>query len=88
MKAAIIVASIQILLVYSTTILPSEQIWLSVKSNAALGLMVYNENYFIYDEKNYTKLDIHGEKMNALNRLQKETYSIFFFNYFVLVSIL
>ena len=36
--------------------------------------MLYNKNYFIYDEKNYTKLDIHGEKMLALNQKQYETY--------------
>lgn len=75
MKAVIIFASIQIFLVYSTTILPSEKIWSKVKSNADQGLMVYNKNYFIFDEKNYTKLDIHGEKMNDLNRLQNETYN-------------
>jgi len=74
MKAVIIFSSIQIFLVYSASLLPSEEIWSSVKSNSDQGLMVYNENYFIYDEKNYTKLDIHGEKMNALNRLQNETY--------------
>jgi len=75
MKAVIIFTSIQIFLVYSTTILPSEKIWSKVKSNADQGLMVYNKNYFIFDEKNYTKLDIHGEKMNDLNRLQNETYN-------------
>lgn len=58
MKEVIIFLSIQILAVYSSTILPSEEIWLSVKSYAAQGLMVYHKNFFIYDEKNYTKLDI------------------------------
>ena len=37
--------------------------------------MVYHKNFFIYDEKNYTKLDIYGEKMKALNLKQNTTYS-------------
>ena len=75
MKVVIIFISIEIFLVYSTTVLPSEEIWIGVKSNKAQGLMVYHKNYFIYDERNFTKLDIHGEKMKALNQKQYETYN-------------
>ena len=75
MKAVILFLSIQILAVYSSTILPSEEIWLSVKSYAAQGLMVYHKNFFIYDEKNYTKLDIYGEKMKTLYEKQNTTYN-------------
>jgi len=75
MKVVIIFISIQNFLIYSKSIFPSEKIWLSVKSNSDQGLMVYNKNYFIYDENNYTKLDINGEKMNALNQKQYEIYN-------------
>lgn len=89
MKAVIIFISIQIFLIYSKTILPSEEIWLSVKNYTDQGLMVYNKSYFIYDEKNYTKLDIHGEKMTALNRLQNETYikNNYLSNYIFILSL-
>ena len=36
--------------------------------------MIYNKNYFIYDEKNYTQLDIYGEKMITLRNKQYNTY--------------
>ena len=62
MKGKIILIFIQIIFVYSSTIYPAEQIWISLKYRAATGKMVYNKNYFIYDDKNYTKLDIHGKK--------------------------
>ena len=78
MKEGIIFISIQIFLVCSSSIpaiLPSEEIWINVKSNIAQNLIVYNKNYFIYDERNYTKLDIYGEKMKALNKKQYETFN-------------
>lgn len=75
MKSLILFISLQIIsLVYSKTIYISDEIWQNVKIYARNGLMLYNKNYFIYDEKNYTKLDIHGEKMLALNQKQYETY--------------
>lgn len=75
MKSLILFISLQIIsLFYSKTIYPSDEIWQKLKIYARKGLMLYNKNYFIYDEKNYTKLDIHGEKMTALNKKQYETF--------------
>ena len=75
MKSLILFISIQIIyLIYSKTIYPSDEIWQNVKIYARQGLMLYNKNYFIYDEKNYTQLDIHGEKMLELNKKQYEAY--------------
>jgi len=74
MEAKLMFIAIQIILVYSSTVYPAEDIWMKLKYRAASGMMVYNKNYFIYDDKNYTKLDIHGKKMNDLYQKQYNTY--------------
>jgi len=66
MKAKIILIFIQIIFVYSYTIYPAEEIWISLKYRAAMGMMVYNKNYFIYDDKNYTKLYIKNKIIHIL----------------------
>ena len=41
--------------------------------------MVYpdDKNYFIFDESNYTALDINGTKMEALYKKQKDLYETY-----------
>ena len=74
MEAKLMFIAIQIILVYSKTVFPAEDIWINLRYKVASGMMIYNKNYFIYDDKNYTKLDIYGKKMNDLYHKQYNTY--------------
>jgi uncharacterized membrane protein YgcG len=66
----------------------SEQILASIQNYIDTGKMVNNIYYFIYEEKNYTKLNINGEKMKSLYSLQNQTYwkSNHLSNYILLVN--
>ena len=66
--AFIIISFINIL-----TSLPSDQIWTKTLSYIEQGKMIINENktHFIFDESNYTALDINGNKMNILYEKQE-----------------
>ena len=63
-----------IYLIHSESILPSEEIWQNVRESIENGSMIWNKYHFIYDENNFTKLDINGEKMNNLYKKQEEIY--------------
>ena len=52
----------------------SEQIMASIQNYIDTGKMINNKFYFIYDEKNYTKLNINGKEMKNLYSLQNQTY--------------
>ena len=55
--------------------LPSEEIWKKVEQYIEQKKMILNsKNYFIFDEDNYTQLDINGTKMQILYEKQKEFY--------------
>ena len=73
MKAIIFVSFI-ISLIHSKSLSPSKQIWNNVANYISTGLMIKNEYHFIYQEKNYTKLDINGDKMKDLYSRQDELY--------------
>ena len=56
--------------------LPSDEIWNKVKQYINESKMILNEKtYFIFDEENYTKLDINGSKMQTLYEKQKKFYT-------------
>ena len=55
------------------TSLPSDKIWKKALSNIELGKMIINKDktHFIFDESNYTSLDINSRKMNILYQKQE-----------------
>jgi len=59
-------------LIYLSNCLPSDKIWNKVVQYNSSGLMVFNNsNYFIYQEKDYCKKDIHSKEMLDLYEKQK-----------------
>ena len=58
------------------SLLPSDDIWNKTLQYMEEGKMKFPEdkNYFIFDESNYTALDINGSKMEALYQKQKDLY--------------
>ena len=60
-------------------LLPSDDIWNKTLQYMKEGNMVYpdDKNYFIFDESNYTALDINGTKMEALYKKQKDLYETY-----------
>ena len=59
-------------LIYLFNCLPSDKIWNTVVQHNISGLMVYNNsNYFIFQEKDYCKKDIHSQEMLNLYENQK-----------------
>ena len=59
-----------------STSLPSDNIWIKALSYIEEGKMIINENktHFIFDESNYTALDINGQKMNILYEKQEKIF--------------
>jgi hypothetical protein len=54
---------------------PSDEIWLKVEQYINESKMILNDkNYFIFDEENYTNLDINGSEMQILYEKQKDFY--------------
>ena len=54
---------------------PSEMIYKEMNDFIKNGSMIKeNDYYFIFDEKNYTAYDVHGERMNDLYEKQRELY--------------
>jgi len=54
----------------------SDEIWIKVKQYINESKMILNDkNYFIFDEENYTNLDLKGSEMQSLYEKQKEFYS-------------
>ena len=64
------------LLINLCNLLPSDVIWNKTLQYMDEGKMRYpdDKNYFIFDESNYTALDINGTKMEALFIKQKYLY--------------
>ena len=64
------------LLINLCNLLPSDDIWNKTLQYMEEGKMIYpdDKNYFIFDESNYTALDINGTKMEALFEKQKYLY--------------
>ena len=64
------------LLINLYSLLPSDDIWNKTLQYMDEGKMNYHDdkNYFIFDESNYTALDINGTKMEALFIKQKYLY--------------
>jgi len=58
-------------------LLPSDDIWNKMLKYMEEGKMIYSpgKNYFIFDESNYTALDINGDKMSALYTKQNNLYN-------------
>ena len=59
--------------------LSSEEIWKKTKNYIKQGKMIVNENktHFIFDEYNYTGLDINSTKMQTLYERQEQIYKDF-----------
>ena len=57
--------------------LPSDDIWkkLNIYINNSQIILNDKKTHFIYDESNYTKLDINSDKMNYLYQKQEEIFS-------------
>ena len=57
-------------------LLPSDDIWNKMLKYMEEGKLIYpdDKNYFIFDESNYTALDINGTKMKALYKKQEDLY--------------
>ena len=54
---------------------PSDEIWAKVEQYINESKMILNDkNYFIFDEENYTNLDINGSEMQILYEKQKDFY--------------
>ena len=64
------------MLVNFSNLLPSDDIWNKTLQYMEEGKMVYpnDKNYFVFDESNYTALDINGDEMEALYKKQKYLY--------------
>ena len=60
-------------------LLPSDDIWNKTLQYMKEGKMYYpaNKKYFIFDESNYTALDINGTKMKALYEKQKNLSDLY-----------
>ena len=59
---------------YITTF-PSEEIWNKVKDYIKDGkMLIQNKTYFIYDENNYTKLELNDTKMQNLYKRQEKLF--------------
>jgi len=59
--------------------LSSDEIWKKTKNYIKQGKMIVNENktHFIFDEYNYTGLDINSTKMQTLYKRQEQIYKDF-----------
>ena len=55
---------------------PSDDIWNKIKKYINQGKMIVNKNktHFIFDETNYTKLDINSTKMQDLYKRQEQIF--------------
>ena len=58
---------------------PSDDIWKKINKYINQGKMLVNENktHFIFDELNYTKLDINSTKMQTLYKKQEQIFKEF-----------
>ena len=65
-----------VILFHSIISLPSDEIWKKTLEYIEEGKMIIPEHkyYFIFDEKNYTALDINSYKMKKLYELQENIY--------------
>ena len=61
-------------LFYLLKCLPSKDIWDQVISGKSNYSIINNTNYFIFQEKNYCKRDIHSEDMKKLYERQKSFF--------------
>ena len=69
--------------------IPSDEIWKKIKNYIKQGKMLVNKNktHFIFDESNYTKLDINSTKMQALYKKQEQIFKEFkLANYIIIVD--
>lgn len=59
--------------------LTSDEIWSKTKKYIKQGKMILNRNktHFIFDESNYTKVDIYSNKMKSLYKKQEEFFKKF-----------
>ena len=59
------------------TCLPSDEIWnkLTIYINNSKIILNDKKTHFIYDESNYTKLDINSTEMNILYQKQEDLFS-------------
>ena len=71
------------------TSLPSDDIWKKIKNYINQGKTIIDKNktHFIFDESNYTKLDINNNKMQALYKRQEQFFKEFnMANYIIIVD--
>ena len=68
--------------------LPSEDLWNKTLQYISEGKMILNEkyNYFIFDEENYTSLDINSNEMKSLYDQQKELFSHYSLRTFLFIA--
>ena len=70
--------TIFILVINSMFSLPSDEIWnKTMQFLKEKKMLDFNKKYFIFDEYNYTKLDINDNKMKSLYEKQKYIYNNF-----------
>ena len=63
-----------LLLISSIFLLPSGDIWNKIFQNIQEKKIVYKPTHFIFDEDNYTGLDIYGDKMRQLYNIQESIF--------------
>ena len=73
--------------IVSISSLPSEDLWNKTLQYISEGKMKsFGKNYFIFDEENYTSLDINSKKMNILYDKQKDLYNHYSLRTFLFIS--
>ena len=68
--------------------LPSDDIWkkLTIYINNNQIILNDKKTHFIYDESNYTKLDINSDKMNYLYQKQEEIFSKYNISNYIFIT--
>ena len=76
MKEKLILLLFLFSFVQLSTLKHSEEIWDKFYEYVQKGEKIYleSQNYFIFDETNYTKLHVNNSKMKSLYQLQKDYY--------------
>ena len=72
--------------IISVSILPSEDLWNKTLQYISEGKMkTFGKSYFIFDEENYTALNINSSEMEALYDKQKDLYNSYSLRSFLFI---
>ena len=72
--------------IISVSILPSEDLWNKTLQYISEGKMkTFGKSYFIFDEENYTALNINSSEMEALYDKQKDLYNSYSLRTFLFI---